>query len=184
VEPLERLSDEELVELCGESFDRTREIFAILYERYRTGLFNFLKRYTGSSHAAEDVLQETFLRVFRNLRSYQPGGRMTAWIHTIALNAARDLARKRKPEPLATDDVAEERGSPADGLIRREEEAELSRRLVELPEEERVAFILSRLEGRPLQEVADVLGVSLRTAKNRLASALERLVRGMEGVTA
>ena len=172
------VTDEQLVESCRGSFDRTREIFAVLYERHHVALFNFLRRYVGNDHVAEDLLQETFLRVFRGMDQFHPEKRLTDWIYTIALNAARDLLRRRRPSATEPEPAAAAAG-PAEETERREEHQRLSKMILDLPDEERAVFLLSRVEGRPLQEVADVMGFSLRTAKNRLADAVDHLSRRM-----
>jgi RNA polymerase sigma-70 factor (ECF subfamily) len=68
---------------------------------------------------------------------------------------------------------------PEERTAIRDEHEKLSRLITDLPEEERAVFILARVEGKPLQEVADVMGFSVRTAKYRLADALEHLTRRM-----
>jgi len=171
-------TDEELIARCRESLSRSREIFSLLYERHHVELFNFLHRYLGNFHLAEDVLQETFLRVFRNLHRFEPERRLADWIYTIALNAARDLQRRKKGAHLDTDmAVAGGDATPAEQTSKKEEAKLLERLILDLPDEERAVFILNRVEGKTLQEAADAMGFSLRTAKNRLAAAFEQLAR-------
>lgn len=174
-ETFEDRSDEELVELARASAQRTRAILATLYERHHVGLFNFLSRYVGDPHQAEDLLQETFLRVLRSLDGFRPDRRVADWIYTIALNAARDAFRRKRPAPM----TAEPAAIPPDAASQREETERLGKLLLQLPDEERAVFLLARVEGRRLQEIADLMGFSLRTAKNRLADAIDRLARGL-----
>jgi len=173
------LSDEALVTRCRASFDWTRETMAVLYQRHRVGLFNFLRRYVGDDHVAEDVLQETFLRVIRGIEQFEPTKRFADWIYTIALNAARDGMRRRKAVSLEPDFAPAMEAGPEERTAIRDEHEKLSRLITDLPEEERAVFILARVEGKPLSEVADVMGFSVRTAKYRLADALEHLTRRM-----
>ncbi len=171
------LQDEELVALCQQSMARTKEILGVLYERHHVGLYNFLRRFVGNAHLAEDLLQETFLRVFRGLSAFRPERRLADWLYTIALNAARDAMRRKRPALLATD--VPSGASPAAAAERHEEEELLSKMILQLPDEERAVFLLARVERRTMQETADAMGFSLRTAKNRLASALGRLSHAM-----
>ncbi len=181
--PYDEADDEQLLESCRGSFEQTRRTFEVLYERHHLALFNFLRRYVGSDHAAEDLLQETFLRAFRGMDGFRPERRLADWLFTIALNAARDLRRRRRPAGEPGDSASPDAG-PEEATERREEHERLSRLLLDLPEEERAVFLLSKVEGRPLQEVADLLGFSLRTAKNRLAAALDSLSRRMNAAEA
>lgn len=169
----DHLPDEELAALAHQSMERTRDILAVLYRRHHVALYNFLKRYTGHAHLAEDLLQETFLRVFRSLHRFRPDRRLADWLYTIALNAARDALRSKKPGRIE----AVEPSLAAAGT-RALDDAELASTLLQrLPDEERAVFLLARVEGRKLQDIADLMEFSLRTAKNRLASAHDRLAR-------
>ena len=180
------LSDEALALRCREGAASAKESLAVLYERYHVGLYTFLARYVGNESLAEDLLQETFLRAFRALPRFVPQNSFASWLYTIALNAARDYLRKRslRALPAGGEDLAVDHRTPETALQQKEQGDRVARLLKSLPEEERAVLVLSRLEGRKMAEVAQIVGCSLRTTQYRLSSAIDRLSRGMESLDA
>ncbi|MFQ6032566.1 MAG: RNA polymerase sigma factor, partial [Candidatus Zixiibacteriota bacterium] len=94
---MSRLSDEELIFLFQDG-----EILAFdeIVRRYKDALMNFVYRFLGDTSEAEDIVQETFLRVFRNKRAYKKIAKFSTWIYTIAGNLAKTELRKRKKRNL------------------------------------------------------------------------------------
>src|SRR5690606_33037631 len=90
---LSQLSDEELIQRFQEG---DQYAFDLIVHRYKDALFNFTYRYLGNSQEAEDVVQETFLRIFRNRFAYRQIAKFSTWIYTIAGNLAKTELRKRK----------------------------------------------------------------------------------------
>jgi RNA polymerase sigma-70 factor (ECF subfamily) len=150
-----------------------------LVERYQRPVFALLGRMLGGPEALlEDVAQETFLRVFRALPDFRPGGpaKLSSWILTIASRLAIDTLRKRprEPEPLARDDLPSPLSS--DASARRRELAEaLEKAAQHLSAEQRLVFVLSACEGKPHDEIAAICGVDVGTVKSRLSRARARL---------
>ena len=164
--------------------------FEILLERHEKPIFNFLLRHVGSRHVAEDLLQDTFLRVVKSAASYQRQAKFTTWLYTIARNLCVDRSRRQKhrraqslDQPLRDDDGS---GTLLDVVPGRELSAErktISRRLHEkieaavanLSDEQREVFILREFQDLPFKEIAEIVGVSENTAKSRMRYALEKL---------
>ncbi len=133
-------------------------------------------RMLGDRHLAEDAAQETYLRVFRSLRTFRLDERFEAWLVRIAVNVCRDLARKRGPLPLPLDSME---ALPSDSAAMDAEESTLlhqrralvQQALASLPQAERAALVLRDLEGLTTEEAARLLGVRPVTVRSQAASA-------------
>lgn len=192
------------VELDTESSDeqlmldfRTGEAraFEVLLHRHRTPVFNFILRFTGHPARAEDLLQETWLKVVRRANDYQPKARFTTWLYTIARNLCVDSARKEKyreteslEAPIGGDEadgagrslgeVVADRGPAPDRAAHNARlRPLLERALQSLPAEQREVFILREYSGVAFKEIAAVTGVPENTVKSRMRYALEGLRR-------
>lgn len=169
--------------------------FEVLVRRHRTPVFNFILRFTSHRARAEDVLQETWLKVVRSTSEYTPKAKFTTWLYTIARNLCVDSARKESYrqaaslEAPATGTGAEEEGralgeslpdegiGPERGAHNARLRPLLERALASLPEEQREVFVLREYSGVPFKEIAEVTGVSENTVKSRMRYALEGLRR-------
>lgn len=166
--------------------------FRVLVQRHRGPVFNFILRYTGHRARAEDLMQETWLKVVRSSSEYQPKARFTTWVYTIARNLCVDSARKetyRQTDSLdapARDGAEDGRSmgeSVGDEVSAQPERAAhnaslrpmLTRALSSLPEEQREVFLLREYHGISFKEIAEVTGVNENTVKSRMRYALEGL---------
>lgn len=154
--------------------------FRLLVDRWERDVLAFLVHMTGSRDDAEDLAQETFVRVFRQAGSYRAEGRFRSWLLRIAGNLARSRHRRRrllKWLPLDTErhDVA----SPAPGADRGLEAEETARVVREavarLPQRQREALVLHRFQGLRYVEVAEVMGTSLSGVESLIQRALAGL---------
>lgn len=161
--------------------------FERLVREYGDRIYRFACRMVGPS-AAEDVAQEVFLRVFRSVRAYRPGGRFESWLFTIANNICIDLARRRRVEVHGEDrgdsDPRSRIPSGGPGPLRELEEAERRQALLEavgrLPLEQKQVFLLREEGGLSFREIAELLGCPLNTALGRMHYAMENLRRAMK----
>jgi RNA polymerase sigma-70 factor (ECF subfamily) len=150
---------------------------------------------TGDVHAAEDLTQETFLRVFarrKEYQAYQASGKFSTWLWRIALNLCYDELRRRKRrektifheeggEPLADlEAFAAMDAAPDRSLAERERSGMVQRALDELPEIYRAVLVLRHYEDLKFREIAEVLGVPEGTVKSRMAEALTQFGRLLE----
>ncbi|HEX8116212.1 MAG TPA: sigma-70 family RNA polymerase sigma factor [Pyrinomonadaceae bacterium] len=170
--------------------------YASLYDRYSPILFGLLLRILHSRAEAEDVLQEVFLQVWQQARSFdQSRGRAFTWLVTLARSRAidrlravdsRERAARRSAEEGAPEGVAP--GEPADAAAERSEQAEVVRAaLAELPEEQRKTLLLAYLDGMSQSEIAARTGQPLGTVKTRTRAGLKKLgdlLRGRMGEAA
>ena len=155
--------------------------FEALVRRHRTPVFSFLLRLTGDRSRAEDLCQETFLKVVRASAEWAPRARFQTWLYAIARNQAVDEARRqafRRAERLddapaaaaASEDPPPDRS--AEGALLR---PKLEAALAALPEEQREVFLLREYAGLRFHEIATVTGVPMNTVKSRMRYALEGL---------
>jgi RNA polymerase sigma-70 factor (ECF subfamily) len=151
-----------------------------LYRRHAEWVRRLLARVLGVSGEVDDVLQETFLRTFRDLGALREPAAFPGFLRAIAVSAARrslrTRARKRWLQLFAPDDVPECWSGPADDPAWETVRATY-RILRAFPVDERLAFTLRHLHGMQLAEVALAMGVSLATCKRRLDTANERFAR-------
>jgi RNA polymerase sigma-70 factor (ECF subfamily) len=147
--------------------------FSSMVDRYKNRLLNVIGRMLSSSEEAEDIVQETFVRVYQHRQSFNFKHCFSTWIYTIALNLARNELRKRKKFKFF--EISEMQGNEKEFAV----DAKIPSRLPQvldkairgLPEKYRVAFILRDVEEMPYEEVAKVLGVPLGTVKSRVNRA-------------
>jgi RNA polymerase sigma-70 factor (ECF subfamily) len=149
--------------------------FEAVVRRWETPLCRFLSRLAPSDQIG-DMTQEVFLRVHRAGPGYRENGHFSTWLFQIALNVARDAARRARPQqPLPEEDPAS-RGEPAEGAAERREVGELVRRAVaELPAPMREVLALRHDRRMSFEEMARLLGVPASTLKSRFSAALLRL---------
>jgi RNA polymerase sigma-70 factor (ECF subfamily) len=168
--------------------------FSTLVGRHRQAVYNFILRYVGHRQRAEDVLQETWMKVVRSSREYEPKARFTTWVFTIARNLCVDSARKesyRQTDSLDAlvgapggEDEGRELGQtlPDEGVQGPDRAADnarlrplLTRAIAALPAEQREVFLLREYQGLGFKEIAEVTGVNENTVKSRMRYSLETL---------
>ncbi len=154
--------------------------FQALYERHHGTVFTFLARSLGDRRSAEDLLQETFLRVFARREDYRPTAAFRAWLFAIARNLVIDEFRRRGAHPDADlDSPLEELAAPDASPLEQAEGQELARRLQAavgwLSPSQREVLLLSRFTGLNHEEVARVTGGSPAAVRVTLHRALRRL---------
>jgi RNA polymerase sigma-70 factor (ECF subfamily) len=168
-----------------------RSAFALLVRRHQTALYNFAFRQLRVQSAAEDVVQEAFVRVVQNAADFKHEARFTTWVYTITRNLCIDQMRKRALRKHASLD--ETRGGEdgegptlgeqtADSRASVEREAtgsEIKDRIVKavdlLPDDQREVFLMREVAHLPFKEIAEITGVPENTVKSRMRYALERL---------
>jgi len=159
--------------------------FEALLKRHGAGIHRFALRFLGDRMQAEEVVQESFLRVIRAASRYEARSSFRNYLYRIARNLCMDLLRKRPREPLSaegTDDsgspvecVADPNPGPEIRVGSEQVRLVIHRALRGLPPEQREVFLLKEVRGMRLQDVADVTGANLNTVKSRLRYALQGL---------
>jgi RNA polymerase sigma-70 factor, ECF subfamily len=167
------LSDEILMTRFGRG-DETA--FRELVARHHHRLLNFIFRRTGSREMAEDIVQDTFLRVVNAAPRYQATAKFTTWLYTIGLNVWRnEMARRRQPSPLSEADGVQENFS----MDQQVDFRRLQALMQDLSEEHCLVLELSFVEGWTNQQIADLMNCSVGTVKSRKFYALKALRKRM-----
>ncbi len=175
---LDSLSDEELMLL----FQRDVQLaFDILVERFQNPLMNYIFRFTGNSEDAADLLQDTFIRVYRKKHLYKTIARFSTWVYTIAGNLAKSelrkghrkyltpIDRKRNEDeeysiPLPDGDPLPDRSADNSIVYERIQEA-----LLKLPDVFREAVILRDVQELSYEEIAEIVDMPIGTVKSRIS---------------
>jgi RNA polymerase sigma-70 factor (ECF subfamily) len=166
--------------------------FRVLVERHSRSVFRLAFRMTGNEQDAEDMVQETFLRSYKQLHRFDGRAAFSTWLYRIGANCTLDLlrARRLRKEQSNTTDGDESKSlldnvaSPApdpERLTRSGQLADVMEpALQQLTETERTAFILRHYEGHDIEEIAKVLGVNKGAAKHSVFRAVQKLRRVLE----
>jgi RNA polymerase sigma-70 factor (ECF subfamily) len=175
-------SEQELLTLLQQNDPRGYEI---LIEEYADFVFRAAYRVTQNEQDAEDVLQESFLLVYRNAGSFRGDSKFSSWLYRIASNTALDLLRRRKRkegEDVSFDDADEQdepfdeladgnASQPEDALLQTESLDLVREALESMPEKLRSAYLLFMVDGLSAPEVAAELNIQLSAAKLRIHRA-------------
>ncbi|MGH7541522.1 MAG: sigma-70 family RNA polymerase sigma factor [Gemmatimonadota bacterium] len=179
---LSTLSDADLV---GRYLEGDRFSFQELVGRYQERLLNFIYRTIGDRDRSEDLVQETFVRVYRHLHRFDPTKKFSTWIYTIASNLAKNELRNRSRNPLVLFQAIKKNWdadhrplqwedtsySPDDLFRKRHLREKVEKAVEELPEHHKVVFVLREMEGKTYEEISEITGVTLGTVKSRLNRA-------------
>lgn len=174
------LSDRELLarHVAGD-----RQAFAEIVRRHRDRLWAVALRTLGDREEAADAVQDALVSAFRAAHTYRGQAAVTTWLHRITVNACLDRARKadtRRTSPVSDserfEDLLEPHESAEAPAERRELHSELIRALLTLPAEQRAALVLVDMQGYPVAEAAEMLGVPTGTVKSRCARGRARLL--------
>jgi len=157
------------------------DAFGQLVGKFEKMVYNLGVRLLGRPSEAEDILQETFLQVYKALPRFEGNGGLSSWIYTIALNQCR--MRLRKNKGVVTEELDETILSyktrapeaqtgllpdPADVLVDKEMREQVEAAVQELPEPYRMVFVLRSMEGHSTEETARLLDLSVEAVKSRL----------------
>jgi RNA polymerase sigma-70 factor (ECF subfamily) len=181
-QPIRELDDSGLVAafLNGE-----KRAFNELVSRYHVRLLNFIHRTIGDRERAEDLVQETFVRVYRHLHRFDQSKKFSTWAYTIAGNLAKNELRNRSRNPLVLFQTIkknwdadhrplewEDNTYRPDDLYRKRHLKEMvDNAVAQLPEHHRLVFVLREMEGKTYEEISEITGVNLGTVKSRLNRA-------------
>lgn len=159
--------------------DHDRQAFRRIYLHFAPRLKTFLMRSGSQADQAEEVIQETMVKVWRRAETFDPGkASVAAWVYTIARNVRIDLIRKvSRPEIDENDPcLVPDSAPPPNEMVEQSLQAERLRQVMTgLPEEQREVLNLAFFEEKSHGEVAEQLGIPLGTVKSRIRLALKRI---------
>lgn len=171
-----------------------RDAFHVLVEHHATAVFRLAYRMTGNETDAEDMVQETFLRAWREIRRFDGRASFGTWLHRICANRTVDFLRSRnrwQPALSAAGpdqehdpfrNMPSELPSPERSARSSQASATLEPALASLSEIERTAFVLRHYEGLAIDEVASALGVQPGAARHSIFRAVRKLRRALEPI--
>jgi RNA polymerase sigma-70 factor (ECF subfamily) len=179
----EHLSDEELI-LRFQKDDN--EAFNNIVRRYKDRLVNFLYRYTGSFDEAEDIAQDTFLRLYRLKHTYREVGKFSSWFYTIALNQAKSHKRdKIRHQAISLDktygederefELPSDSKLPDEEVMSDDESFFVQKAINALEEKHKEIIILRDIQDMEYEEIAKILNIPVGTVKSRINRARESL---------
>jgi len=149
--------------------------------RHQARVISLAYRLLGDWHRAEDVAQETFLRVHEAATKYTPQAKFTTWLYRVVYNLSIDHQRKSRSDPASLEAVeVEPQELPASVSVEKSELAQLVRNAVaELPDRQRVVVVLHRYEGLSHSEICEVTGWSCSAVESLLVRAYENLRKSL-----
>jgi len=178
-----RMNSQQTLEFLQDAKEGNRSAFAAIVRSHQHLAYGAAYRLLLDVHEAEDVVQETFVRIWRNLYRYDPAKAFTTWMYSIVMNLCRDRLRERRRRPsqaLEPSEMEHLPGAQASGVGAEEWElAGIIGRLAEqLPLKQRLVFTLRDLQDLSVEEVASVVGISAASVKTNLHHARRKL-RGL-----
>jgi len=158
-----------------------RDAFAQLVLFYNEALYRWLARLTGNSHAAEDLVQDTFVRAYQAITRLRPDTNLKAWLFRIAHNAYANWVRDRKGRnSILPAEVFDTRAGPEELAQENEANRDLQQAIDKLPEEWKAALLLRMQEDMAFREIALALGTTEETARWRVYKARQKLMETLE----
>ena len=168
------------------------DAFRHLVERHSRSVFRLAYRLTGHEQDAEDVVQETFLRAFREIRRFEARSSFATWLYRITVNCSHDLLRQRPragTRPSLDDPDLRVAAELADASAAADPMRELTSRRIDervraamagLSGQERSAFVMRHYEGLSIEEIGGVLNLKASAAKHSIFRAVQKLRRSLE----
>lgn len=183
---LTQLSDTDLLGLAQEG---QRAAFETLFHRHQDRIYSIALGILGNSGDARDIVQETFFRAFRRLRTLDRERGLLAYLCKTASNAAIDALRNRRMgkvvslevQVAAGFDAPDVRLGPEGVALRGVQSETVLNEVIKLPDDQRVVVVLHHLEGLPLQDIAARLRIPVGTVKSRLGRGRDSLRRKLVG---
>jgi RNA polymerase sigma-70 factor (ECF subfamily) len=164
------------------------DAFRFLVQRHSKVVFRVAYRMTANEHDADDVVQETFLRAYRQLEHFEERANFSTWLHRIAINCSLDLLRSRgrHDKQYGGDPGEPELGLASDApqpdrlLLSSELQQHVAKAMERLTGAERTAFMLRHFEGMPVEEIGRTLGIQVNAAKHTIFRAVKKLRESLE----
>jgi len=165
------------------------DAFRLLVDRQSRAIFRLAFRMTGNEQDAEDVVQETFFKAYRQLERFEARANFGTWLYRIGINCALDVLRQRprreqqpalegQEEPIEPDSAP----SPERLAFGAEVQSKVTGALRELSAAERAAFLLRHFEGQSIEEIGRMLGLRTSATKHTVFRAVQKMRRALDGL--
>jgi len=177
------------VAVIGQVRTGNSDAFRTLVERHSRAIFRVAYRMTRNEQDADDIVQETFLRAYRQIDHFEERSSFSTWLHRVAVNCALDSIRARKrrdahpswnEEEDPMDSIPSSEPAQDRLLMSAEVKARVSKALEDLSSNERTAFVLRHFEGMPIDEIGRTLGTQVNATKNTIFSAVKKIRTALE----
>ena len=166
--------------------DGDSEAFRALVERHSRAVYRLAHRMTGTPQDAEDVVQETFLKAYKQLSRFESRANFSTWLHRIAVNCSIDLIRSRPHRETGRDSsdleqfgaderVEAGRASPQRLMLSTEVQDRVNSAMAALSRMERAAFVLRHFEGQSIDEISRALGLKTNATKHSIFRAVKKM---------
>ena len=171
-------SEWNVIRRCAEG---DSDSFKELYDMYKDRVFTTSVRMLGNLQDAEDTLQDTFIKIFKNINKFKWKSSFATWVYKITVNTCIEHLRKRKKDgkivdmDVYSDDITDLSDKKSAGDFRMIVENEISK----LPEGYKTVFILHAIEGFKHSDIADILGISPGTSKSQFFRAKSQLRKNL-----
>lgn len=180
------MSDTDNILIAG-ALGGNQDAFKKLMDRHRTAIFHIVLKIVRNREAADDLVQETFMKAFSSLATYRSEYKFSTWIYRIAANASIDYLRKQRIKTLSLDsppdsidgpieiEVADNSYNPEKDLVEREQRLSINDAIDSLPEKYRVVILYRHKDDKSYEEIAEALSIPIGTVKARIFRARELL---------
>jgi len=190
IKDLSKLSDAELLSLYSKGEENA---FREIVNRYRNGLYTFLRQFLNRQDLVEDVFQETFLQLYTSMESFDKSRPLRPWLFTIAANKAKDALRKWQrtsavpigaiadSQDISFDEmlntITSDNTLPFEELEKNETSSRVAHIIAQMPENLREIIILAYFNKFSYKQMAEILSIPIGTVKSRLHTAVGRFAK-------
>ena len=181
-------------ELVKQALDGDQKAYRILFENHKQAIYHIIVKIVRNNEEAQDLVQETFIKAFSSLKSYNPTYRFTTWLYKIAANSSIDHIRKRKLQTFSLDQPVDTKDGqlsvevpdmsyhPERDLSAKSQNLSISEAIESLPEKYRQVIVKRHQEDKSYEEIAEYLGVPVGTVKARIFRARELLKKKLKSL--
>ena len=165
---LDELNHYDIIKRC---LSGDKDIFSVLVSRYKNLVYSIILRMITNSEEANDLAQEVFIKIYKNLEKYYPQYKFSTWVIRITTNHVIDYRRMKKQDYVPIDDVSYDLSSdesPESLYLKKERKISIEKLVSELPEMYKIPIVLYHQQGLSYQEIAQVTDESLSKVKNRI----------------
>ena len=180
--------------LVRSALNGDQKAYQALFDMHRQAIFHIALKIVRNSEEAKDLVQETFIKAFGSLKSYDSSYRFATWLYKIAANCSIDAIRKRRivalslDKPISTKDgdvkmeVPDYTYHPEYDLKAKQQRFSINEAIAELPEKYREVIIMRHKEDKPYEDIANILHVPVGTVKARIFRARELLKKKLKSL--
>ncbi len=172
-------------ELVKETLAGDNDAFAELLTRYKNLVFSVILRMINDAEEANDLAQEVFIKIYKNLDKYHPEYKFSTWVIRIATNHVIDFRRKKKQDTISMDEMVydiPDQNTPEKSYIKKERQKQIAGALQSLPDMYKIPIVLYHQQGLSYQEIADIIGEPLSKVKNRIFRGRKMLKEALMGM--